>query len=103
MIPLNPSEEEIPPILEKAAGFDPVVVGLYNGHINRGQIALANRLCEGHRRILAVSLRGPYDIPLLDSRIPALAAYEYTPLSFDTLADVFRGAAVPSGRLTVRL
>ena len=103
LIPLNPSEEEIPPILEKAAGFDPVVVGLYNGHINRGQIALANRLCEGHRRILAVSLRGPYDIPLLDSRIPALAAYEYTPLSFDTLADVFRGAAVPSGRLTVRL
>lgn len=97
----DPDEEEIGRIAGQTAGCDTVVVGLYNGHLNRGQIALANRLCREHGHVVAVALRDPYDLGYVDQSAAALAVYEYTPLSFAALIPVLRGDAPASGRLPV--
>lgn len=103
LIPLDPKPEDLPELLNKASGFDTIVMGIYNAHINLGQMELINRLCDSHSRVLAVSLRNPYDISLLDSRIPAMAVYEYTPMSFDAIINILKGDAVPEGKLRVAM
>ena len=97
----DPKAEEIDRISRQAAGCRTIVVGTYNGHLNRGQIALANRLCREHDHVIAVALRNPYDLGLIDPSAAAIAVYEYTPLSFASLAPVLSGKAPAPGRLPV--
>ena len=54
-----------------------------------------NELCEAGRKVIAVALRNPYDLPALSEKAWKLAAFEYTPLSFDAVEQVLRGADAP--------
>ena len=75
-------------VLQATRPGQTVVAGTYNAHLNRGQLALVNALCEAGRKVIAVALRNPYDLPALSEKAWKLAAFEYTPLSFDAVEPV---------------
>ena len=96
--PVQPKDDVIRLALHLTHPGQTVVAGTYNGHLNPGQLDLVNALCDAQRRVIAVALRNPYDLPLLRQNACKLAAFEYTPLSFDAVEAVLRGAQAP-GRL----
>lgn len=103
IINLDTTADEITAIGENAKRFNTVVIGTYNGHLHRGQISLVNRLCGDNVAVVAVALRNPYDLKMIDSRATAIAAYEYTKSAFDSLVNLFKCGVKPTGQLTVSL
>lgn len=99
---VNPAESEIVEILDKTHPSQTVVVCTYNGHLNTGQLVLVNTLCENQRNVIAVAMRNPYDLFMIDERAYKLAAFEYTPLSFSSIERVLRGAPC-EGRLNINM
>ena len=92
---VQPDEQEIQSVLDATRPDQTVVVGTYNGHLNRGQLALVNALCDAQRKVITVALRNPYDLPAVSPKAWKLAAFEYTALSFDAVEQVLRGAPAP--------
>jgi beta-N-acetylhexosaminidase len=103
--PVNPGSEEIAGIVSTLPPASSIVLGTYNGSINRGQIDLARALSEEAQRrgipFMVVALRNPWDISLLPERVYGLAAWEYSLKSFEAVAAVFLGEFNPSGSLPV--
>lgn len=93
--PVQPAQADIDHAMAATHAGQTVVAGTYNAHLNRAQLALVEALYQGGRRVIAVALRNPYDLPLLSEPIFKLAAFEYTPLSFDAVEQVLRGAPAP--------
>jgi beta-N-acetylhexosaminidase len=102
---VNPNAEEIAVIVSALPPATSIVLGTYNGHINRGQIDLAGALSEAAQQkgipIIVVALRNPWDLSLLPQGIYGLAAWEYSLKSFEAVAAVFRGEFNPGGILPV--
>ncbi|MBO7744646.1 glycoside hydrolase family 3 [Paenibacillus sp. MWE-103] len=96
---IDPGEAEIARTLALAAGCAHVVVGLYNGRENPGQLKLVERLAADGRAVTAVALGKPYDLEALPAGVCGLAAFEYTPLALDSLIAVLGGDAEPTGRI----
>jgi beta-N-acetylhexosaminidase len=103
LTPMDPSEEEISQIAEKASGYEVIVLGTYHGQRYEGQIALANKLCKDYRNVVVASLFNPYELAFIEDSATKLCVYEYTPLSFQTLVKVFKGEVVPGGKLSVKI
>lgn len=97
----DPDAAEIADVLEAAAGFPRVVIGLYNGQNYAGQLELANRLSAAGHRVTAAALGKPYDLELLQGAACTLAAFDYTRLSLGSLAKILGGEALPVGRLSL--
>ncbi|SHO43992.1 glycoside hydrolase family 3 protein [Anaerocolumna xylanovorans] len=102
-LPVNPGEDEITAAMSQLKDASFVIYGLYNGHLNRGQIDLANKISREGKELLAVTLRNPYDFSLLDDKIHKLAAFEYNTVVFDALEKVIRKQHKASGKLPVTL
>ncbi len=102
-VPLNPSKEDVMRILREVRNYSKVVYGLYNGHLNPGQIELANEISRGDQTLVAVTLRNPTDLALLEKKIHKIAAYEYNTVVFDGLIKVLSKQADAAGILPVRL
>ena len=98
----NPGEEEISAAVRAASSYDRIVLCTSNAHLFRGQLALAEALAKTGKELTAVTLRNPYDIPLLPDCACKLAAFDYSTASFRALEEVFRGGAA-TGRLPVKL
>ncbi|MEG6613531.1 beta-N-acetylhexosaminidase [Pseudoclostridium thermosuccinogenes] len=103
LISTVPQEKDMEHVLEAAKGKDAVLFGTYNGRLHKGQIEILNRLCMEHDNVIAVALGNPYDISEIDQKAAAIATYEYTPLSMETLAKVIRGEITPTGKISVRI
>lgn len=100
--PKDPSDEEIAQIVQKAKQHSCLVLGMYNGHILKGQLRLAAALAETGLPMTAVALRNPYDLADLPAHVAALAAFEYTRPAFDALWPVIAGQKAPTGKLPLR-
>ncbi len=98
----DPDSREIAAVVAAAQAQDSIVLSTCNGHLFRGQIALAEALAKTGKPLTVVALRNPYDIPLLPDCRCKLAAYDYTTASFQALEEVFRGGAL-WGKSPVRL
>ena len=98
----DPEEAEIRAVAEEASRYDRIVLGTCNAHLFRGQLALAKALAETGKELTVVTLRNPYDLPLLPDQACKIAAYDYTTPCFRALEEVFRGGAM-TGRLPVKL
>ena len=68
MTGVQPDEQEIQSVLDATRPDQTVVVGTYNGHLNRGQLALVDALCDAQRKVIAVALRNPYDLPAVSPK-----------------------------------
>lgn len=90
----NPEEAEILAVVERAKEFDQIVLNTCNGHLFRGQIALAEALAKTGKPMTVVALRNPYDIPLLPENACRIAAYDYSIPVLQGLEEIFRGGAM---------
>ncbi|MEG1068975.1 MAG: glycoside hydrolase family 3 protein [Ruthenibacterium sp.] len=97
---VNPAHDEVEEVLLAAQNAKVVVAGTYNAHLNLGQIALVNALCDAGHSVIAVALRNPYDLSFLRESAYKLAAFEYSPLSFGAVEAVLRGGAA-TGKFTL--
>jgi len=102
-VSINPGSDEINDILVKIKQYSQIVYGLYNGHLNRGQITLAEEISRSGHSMLAVTLRNPYDFALLNDKIHKIALYEYNKIAFDALCKVLGKKAKVMGKLPVKL
>jgi beta-N-acetylhexosaminidase len=102
-VSINPEKEERTRILWQVKGYSLVVYGLYNGHLNKGQIELANEINRSGQKILGITLRNPYDLAFLDKAILKMAAYEYNTTVFNALVKILKKQIEPQGKLPVKL
>lgn len=98
---VDPTDEEIAALADRAAGCTGIVIGSYNGHLHPQQLGLAKALAAVGKPIAAVALRNPYDLFSLPENVYTLVAYEYTARSTAAVADVLRGHSAAPGRLPI--
>ncbi len=99
----DPETAEIEDVAKKAPLYTSVVVGTYNGHLFRGQLALVEKLATLAIPVCAVALRNPYDLSDLPQSVHSYATFGYTRGVFDAFAKVLTKKLVPTGKLPVRL
>lgn len=97
--PQDPQEHEIAEIVRQASQYSSLVFGMYNGHILKGQVRLAQALARTGLPMIAVALRNPYDLADLPGSVAALAGWEYSRPLFDALWPVICGHRIPTGKL----
>lgn len=87
---VNPEKEEIESILSqiREEKTTSIVIGTYNGHLNRGQITLAKEIEKRFKPVLLIALRNPYDLEEFQDEIPKIAGYEYTEQSFQMIKNL---------------
>ncbi|NLK13184.1 MAG: beta-N-acetylhexosaminidase [Spirochaetales bacterium] len=98
----DPDEEEIRMVVKRAKNYESVVVGTYNAHLYRGQLALANALSKA-TKVCVFALRNPYDLSALNPSIRSYAAWSYTTMTLEAISRVLRGEIQARGLLPIRL
>jgi beta-N-acetylhexosaminidase len=98
-----PTTAEIAAILERAAGWDAIVVGTISATAGSPQADLVEALVATGRPVVTVALRTPWDLVAYPSARTHVATYSILPESMDALAGALFGAAAFPGRLPVRL
>ncbi len=92
--PKKPEEADILAAVQAASDADQIILSTCNGHLFRGQIALAEALAATGKKLTVVALRNPYDIPMLPDCAGKIAAYGYDAPVLRGLEEVFRGGAM---------
>lgn len=87
----DPDEEEIRAALRQAENCEKIILGTCNGHLFRGQLALAEALAATGKPMAVAALRNPYDLSRLPETVWKLAVYDYAIPAFRALEDIFRG------------
>ncbi len=102
-LPVNPAEEDRAEALSQLKDSNYIIYGLYNGHLNQGQIQLANEISRTGNTVTAITLRNPYDLALLDDKIHKISAFEYNTAVFDVLEKIIKKQMNAVGKLSVSL
>jgi len=89
---IDPDSKEINEILDKLIdkGYTNLVLGTYNGHLNRGQSSLAKELEKLKIPMAMAAFRNPYDLDEVGDGVDKIAAYEYSMQSFDAVVSLFK-------------
>jgi beta-N-acetylhexosaminidase len=102
-VPVNPVFEDRSRVLSELSPETNIIYGLYNGHLNLGQLELAKEISRNGYELVAITLRNPYDLALLDPKVHKIAAYEYNRPVFDALASLLKKEFPAKGNLPVAL
>ncbi len=97
----DPQEEEIREIAEKAKGHSSIVIGTYNGHLQKGQIRLIERLAKLDVPVIVFALRNPYDLKGLPANVTGIAMWEYSVRSFQAALELLKREWTPKGQLPI--
>lgn len=87
----DPEQAEIQAAVEAVGNAGQIILCTCNGHLFRGQIALAEALSATGKPLTVVAMRNPYDIPALPGCRGKLVAYDYSAPAVRALEEVFRG------------
>lgn len=99
-----PSRSEISAILRQARHAQVVVVGTLNAAHDESQLALVRRIAaETDARVVAITLRAPYDALHLDSASAVLCAYSGVLPAVQAAVEVLVGERLAAGRPPVAL
>jgi beta-N-acetylhexosaminidase len=96
-----PDAASIAAVRARAAEASAVVVGTIDGHRQPAQLDLVEAIAATGTPVIAVALRGPWDVVAYPPGVTALATYSILPASLDALAAVLAGEAEAPGRLPV--
>jgi beta-N-acetylhexosaminidase len=96
-----PDRDSIAAVRDRAALASAVVVGTIDGHRQPAQIDLVEAIAATGTPVVAVALRGPWDVAAYPPAATALATYSILPASLQALAAVLAGEARAPGRLPV--
>lgn len=99
----NPDAKEIQEVAEKAATATSIVMATYNGHLMKGQVELVHKLASGVEKIGVVALRNPYDLSNLPEHVTAIAAWDYTEMTLELLAEVWKNQESLTGKMPVAI
>jgi beta-N-acetylhexosaminidase len=80
-----------------------VLIGTIDAHRQPAQLELVEAIAGTGRPVVAVALRGPWDVAAYPASMTALATYSILPESLEALAAVLAGEARALGRLPVRV
>ena len=98
-----PSDSDIAALGQRMGGYDAVVVGTINAHVQPQQAVLVKVLLEVGIPVVAVALRLPYDLQGYPGAPTYLCTYSILEPSMDALARVLWGEAGVQGRLPVSI
>ncbi|GKX31268.1 beta-glucosidase [Vallitalea longa] len=101
IISKDPDSTEIEMALEEVESYSTVVIGTYNGHLNKGQLELIKKVAVRNNKVIVLALRNPYDLKYLPENVYGIAVYEYTSNSLKVLAELFENPYEPEGKLPV--
>ena len=96
-----PDAAAIAAVRDRAAAADLVVIGTIDASRQPSQVALVEAVTATGTPVVAVALRGPWDVATYPPEATSLATYSIQPASLDALAAVLFGAASAPGRLPV--
>jgi beta-N-acetylhexosaminidase len=99
----EPDDPAIAALRERARGVDVVVAGTIDAHRMPAQLAMIEALADTGMTVIAVALRGPWDVTAYPASVTALATYSILSGSLDALAAAISGRAGFPGRLPVRV
>lgn len=102
-VDVDPNAEQIEAVVNQANGFKRVVLGLFNGRENTGQLELAHALMQAGLNVTAIALGRPYDLALLQGAYTGLAAFEYSEVAFQSLVPILTGEINPTAKITIAL
>jgi beta-N-acetylhexosaminidase len=96
-----PDAASIAAVRDRAARARTVVIGTIDGHRQRAQRDLVDAVTATGTPVIAVALRGPWDVAAYPASVTALATYSILPDSLGALAAMLAGKADALGRLPV--
>ena len=96
-------DEEIDRIVEKAYGYEQVLVCTYNAMMYNEQVKLVNKLYDKVEKLFVLSTRCPYDLLKFRQVKNYLCVYEYTPNSVRTIVKYLTGKIKPIGKSPVKI
>jgi len=104
ILPLEPAVAQTDAAVAKiaASGRRPILLSR-RAHLYPAQAAAIDRIVATDRDALAISMREPFDVPLLAGARHVLATYGDDAASIGGLADVLFGGSMAQGRMPVRL
>jgi beta-N-acetylhexosaminidase len=100
--PLNPTDEEIKDILNKAKSLKQIILCTYNGNIYQQQIKLMDQLSKLQLDLHVIAMRNPYDLYYAKDIDNYVCLYEYTPNAIKVLLAYLKGEILPKGRMPVK-
>ena len=97
-----PDDASIAAVRARATGpgVGAVVIGTIDGHRQPAQIALVEAVAAAvpdPTPVIAVAMRGPWDVAAYPAHVTALATYSILAGSLEAMAAVIAGRAVASG------
>ena len=102
-INVRPTEEEIKNIVNKAKGYEQVLVFTFNAKFYKSQADLIYELDNYVKDLYVISTRNPYDIHSFNFVENYYCLYEYTPNSVNTVIKFLKGDLKPIGNLPISL
>jgi len=103
LIPQNPGPDDVIAAAESVKDASCLIIGIYDGYKNKGQLNLAEALIKTGIPTIVVALNSPYDLRGLGRDAAALAIYEYSCTALDVLSEALEGQFTPTGKLSVQL
>lgn len=103
IIDIDPDGEQISEALQKAQGYEHIIIGLFNARENKGQLALVQKLLAAGCQVTAITLGRPYDLSLIEGEFCGIAAFEYTTDAFKSLIPILNGEVVPTAKITIQM
>ena len=98
-----PDVASIATVRDRAARASAVVVGTIDGHRQPAQLDLVEAIVATGTPVVAVAMRGPWDVAAYPPSVTSLATYAILPASLEALAAVLDGEAEAPGRLPVAM
>ncbi|WP_254434163.1 glycoside hydrolase family 3 protein [Halobacillus sp. Marseille-Q1614] len=99
----SPSSSQIANAVERAEGFDKVIVTAYTANTNSAQQRLVNELREAGSKVIVASMRNPYDIMAFPDVEGNVLTYGFRGVSVEALAKVLSGEVNPTGKMPVTI
>jgi beta-N-acetylhexosaminidase len=99
--PTDPTNEEIIGLMEETKGTSSIIIGTYNGYVQKGQLALANAMAGTGLITVVVALGDPYDLVYLAENIHSFATFEYSPLAFEAIRCILTHERSATGVLPI--
>lgn len=103
VIDIDPGEEQLNAVLQKAQGYKHAVIGLFNARENKGQLALVRGLLAAGCKVTAITLGRPYDLAPIEGEFCGLSAFEYSVDAFKSLIPILHGELAPTANITIQL
>ncbi|MFI3200819.1 MAG: glycoside hydrolase family 3 N-terminal domain-containing protein [Eubacteriales bacterium] len=99
----DPDATELEKAVQMAKESTSIVIGTYNGHLLEGQMNLIKKLSKVSNQVVVVALRNPYDLIGLEKHVTGIAAWDYTTMTLELLATMFKEQETLTGVMPVTI